>query len=337
MTTALKSLYPILKFVLLGASVVVLLALFFMYGVRLTEILPTEDYFYFRESAQMLWEGVSPYARPKLFYPLYTVVWLFTPLLVGEWYRWVWLFAPLAFLHLILGRKAILLWLFYPVFVSLRYGQVDGWLLLPIFALLQNSRWAPLGAALTLIKPQTAFLLVAYRGIQWLRAREFQKIILAIVAALILVTPAFVLQPNWIPEWLASVRAHPTEECQNATIWGWTCFGSIWLVASLVYGALVLYLTWRVRDRATGLFLLGFLITPILYAYDFILVTPTLKNWRDCLVIVIVSWLAAGLDILVGGWGGAYSLIPLTALCLRTDYAEKFFTRVETRVRGRND
>jgi hypothetical protein len=202
---------------------------------------------------------------------------------------------------------------------------VDGWLLLPIYALLQDSsRWAPLAAALTIIKPQTAYLLVAYRLIQWLRARAFKKIFIASLAGLVLVIPPFLFHPNWVPEWLASVRAHPPDACQNATIWGfWSCFGGIWLAASILYGVLAIFLCYKTRDRAAGLFLLGFLITPILYAYDFILITPTLKTWRECLVMVMVSWISVAIDIAVGGWGGAYSLIPLTALFLRTGYVHR--------------
>lgn len=324
MTTRAKSVYPVVKYILLGAAVLVLAALTFSYLARLGNLVPNEDYNYFRESARMLWEGQSPYTRPKLFYPLYTVIWLFTPLLAGDWVRLIWVLAPLAFIPLILGRKGVVLWLFYPVLVSLRFGQVDGWLLLPIYALLQDSaRWAPVSAALILIKPQTAFLLVLYRVVQWFRAHAYKKLLIAAIAALVLIAPAFLLQPNWVPAWLASVRAHPTEECQNATIWGWTCFGSLWVIVSLVYGALVGFLFFKTRDRAAGIFLVGFLITPILYAYDFILLTPTFKTWRECVLMVVVSWFAVLLDVSLGGWGGAYSLIPLTALFLRTEYAEK--------------
>jgi hypothetical protein len=61
------------------------------------------------------------------------------------------------------------------------------------------------------------------------------------------------------------------------------------------------------------------LFTPILYAYDYILVALTLRSTRECVLLLVVSWLAVGVDILAGGWGGAYSVIPLVALALRAD------------------
>ena len=68
--------------------------------------------------------------------------------------------------------------------------------------------------------------------------------------------------------------------------------------------------------------LFGLLVTPILYAYDYILVAPTIKTWRECALPLAVSWLAVGVDMWAGGWGGAYSLIPLTALALMDEKGE---------------
>ncbi len=317
--TSFKNWITPTKYLLLLASGALLLIALAQLGPKALSTFPNEDYIYFRESAQMLVSGLSPYARPKLFYPLYTVIWLFTPLLAGDWTRAIWVLGPILFLFLILGRKAVVLLPFYPLLVHLRFGQVDGWLILPLWFLLRNAETlAPLSAAAFLFKPQAAWALVVYRLMQWVRRRIWRNLALSLGLALLLILPAFWMRPDWLREWLASVAAHPSEACQNATIWGWSCFGSQWLGLSLVEGGFALALLWRARDQASSIQLFGMLITPILYAYDYILVAVTLKTWHESLLLLAVSWLAVVLDVAAGGWGGAYSLIPLTALALRS-------------------
>ncbi len=316
--TCFKRWITLTKYLVLLASSALLLIALVELGPKASSAFPNEDYAYFRESAQMLASGLSPYTRPRLFYPLYTVIWLFTPLLAGDWTRAVWVLAPVLFLFLALGRKAVVLLLFYPLLVHLRYGQVDGWLILPLWFLLRNTETlAPMSAAAFLFKPQAAWALVAYRLIQWAKQRAWRNLSLALGLALLLTLPSFWMRPDWLREWLTSVAAHPSEACQNATIWGWSCFGTQWLGLSILEGALAISLLWRARDRASSLQLFGMLVTPILYAYDYILVAVTLKTWRESLLLLAVSWLSVGIDVVAGGWGGAYSLIPLTALALR--------------------
>lgn len=311
--------FRLIEYALLVLGVLVLLGLLASQFTRVMRAWPSEDYRYFRSSAEMLLSGISPYSRPKLFYPLYTVFWLFLPLTLGDWTRWLWMLAPVAFLHLTLGRKAILLWPFYPLLVHLRFGQVDGWLILPLIAMLRNwKRAAPIGAALSLFKPQSAWSLLLYRLWQWVRARSWPELAVFAATAFILIAPSFILMPNWVPEWFASVRAHPPEQCQNATIWGWSCFGTPWLALALLEGLFALFLLRATDDQSGAIFLFGVLITPILYSYDYVLVATTVKSWRETALLTAISWLAVGIDVLAGGWGGAYSLIPLAALAMRS-------------------
>ncbi len=311
----------LLEYALIVLGAVVIALLLVTQFARILRAWPSEDYFYFRESAQMLVNGISPYSRPKLFYPLYTVIWLFVPLLAGDWTRWAWTFAPIVFLHIALGRKAILLLPFYPLLVHLRFGQVDGWLLLPVMFLLRDTKtFAPISAALTLFKPQVVWALVLYRFARWLREQAWRNFAIAAIAAFVIIAPAFILRVDWVRDWLVSVAAHPPEQDQNATIWGWLYFGAMGIPFALIEGLLAGFFVWRARDRASALYLFGLLVTPILYAYDYILVAPTLKTWRESALMLAVSWLAVGVDIWVGPWGGAYSLIPLAALGLRAKY-----------------
>ncbi len=308
------------QYLLLGAGLVLLLVVLAQFGARALTVFPNEDYNnFFRASARLVLEGRSPYEIVKFFYPLYTVIWLFIPLLAGDWTRWIWVLAPIVFLHIILGRKAIILLPFYPLLVHLRFGQFDGWMLVPLMFLLRNTeRWAPVSAALFLFKPQAAWALVAYRLGSWLRQRAWRNLALVLGVAIVLVLPAFLVRPGWVPEWLHAIASHPAEQCQNATLWGWSCFGGTWLPFSIAEALIALFLLWRAKDKASALQLVGLLLTPILYAYDYVLVAPTLKTQRECLILLTVSWLAVGIDLLAGGWGGAYSLIPLAALALRT-------------------
>ncbi len=326
-----KNILRLFEYALIAFGVVAILFLLATQFERILRAWPSEDYFYFRESAQMLVNGISPYARPRLFYPLYTVTWLFVPLLAGDWTRWVWTLAPIIFLHIALGRKAILLLPFYPLLVHLRFGQVDGWLILPVMFLLRDTKtFAPISAALTLFKPQVVGALVLYRFARWVREQARRNFAIAAITAMVLIAPAFILRPDWVRDWLASIAAHPPEQNQNATIWGWLYFGTLGIPFALTEGVIAAFLVRRARDRASALHLFGLLVTPILYAYDYVLVAPTLKTWRECAWMLAISWLAVGIDILASGWGGAYSLIPLAALALRTEIKKpgrvKFFS-----------
>lgn len=262
-----KNILRLFEYALIAFGVVAIIFLLATQFERILRAWPSEDYFYFRESAQMLVNDISPYARPKLFYPLYTVIWFFVPLLAGDWTRWAWTLAPILFLHIALGRKAVLLLPFYPLLVHLRFGQVDGWLILPVMFLLRDTKtFAPISAALTLLKPQIAWALALYRFAQWARQHLWRNFVLASISAVVLIAPAFILRPDRVRDWLASIAAHPPETNQNATIWGWLYFGTLGIPFALMEGAIAAYLVWCARDRASALHLFGLLVMPILYA-----------------------------------------------------------------------
>lgn len=48
------------------------------------------------------------------------------------------------------------------------------------------------------------------------------------------------------------------------------------------------------------------------------MVIPLLETTREILILVVVSWVVAALDALVGGFGGLYLVIVLVALAQRT-------------------
>jgi hypothetical protein len=316
-----------LLFLPLGVLLVLLVWLVFVYQGSLLKAWRNEDYFYFQNSARAFLNDESPYAEWRLPYPLYTLLWLFIPLTLGDWTRWLWVFAPIIFLHLVLGRKAVVLWLFYPTLVHLRYGQVDGWLLVPIAWLLDGqNNLGSVGAALMLLKPQSAWALVAHRLIQWGRHFNWKPLAVCGSAAIILIVPAFLIRPSWVGEWLNAVMAYPwvdetltvdvshLQRCQNTTIWGWACFGSVGMILAILEGLLAGFLWWRSRFTPASTFLMGMVVSPFLFIYSQILIAPTLKTWRECIMLVLISWVAVAIDLAVGGWGGAYSIIPLMAM-----------------------
>jgi hypothetical protein len=106
------------------------------------------------------------------------------------------------------------------------------------------------------------------------------------------------------------------------TIWSLLKRGGGWLPVSV---ALLAALAWvsvpllRAREArgdvllAASLFFFPNGLNPV----SSMMVIPLVKTSSEILALVAVSWISAGLDVIVGGCGGVYLLIVLTALVLR--------------------
>lgn len=108
---------------------------------------------------------------------------------------------------------------------------------------------------------------------------------------------------------------------RNMTVWAFIDHGGLWFVPLVLLLAVLSFLAvplLRAQDtRSDVLLALSLFFFPGLNPVSSMMVMPLAKTTTEILVLVVVSWMVAGLDILLGGFGGVYLLIVLAALALR--------------------
>ena len=258
-------------------------------------------------------------------YPLPTIFWIFVPLsLLPSAFSIVFALVPFLFTSYLLGRRGFIVWLYYPLIVQAAFGQLDGWLILPFSWMLKDKpRWAAVGAVLLLTKPTLAPLAVIYVLVRWLRLRNWLQLRWFALALVVLITPAFIIDPLWLLHFIAQLHVRATETnmpTRGAALWAWAWHGGITLVLLPVLLLFVLILCLRLVRRHSDLLplaeILNLLLLPFLYASNLTMLIPLLVTSRRMLIIPTLSWICVGIDVLAGGWGGAYALIPLSLLVL---------------------
>ena len=274
--------------------------------------------------AERLGSGTYTFALPN-YYPRPTTLWIFVPLsILPNWFALLWTIVPLFFTLWLFKRPGVILWLYYPMLVQAATGQMDGWLLLPILWLVENRPWfAGIGAALVLFKPQLGFATVLFALIFWFFKKDVRNLAAFASALCVLYLPAFITNPLWLPEMIDNMQVRANESIlptRGASLWAWAWHGGItlWLLPIVITVALVLvvYAFFVRGKRFQAVQLLGLLIMPVLYASNFVTIIPLVKSSRQIVILTLASWGAVVIDTLAGGWGGAYALIPLTALYL---------------------
>ncbi len=259
------------------------------------------------------------------YYPLPSTLWVFIPLsLMPRWFVLVFMFAPLIFPLLLFKKDGIITWLYYPMMVQCGFGQLDGWLILPLYWLIQDTRWlAGIGAVLVLFKPQIAFFAVIYMLIHWLAQRNWRNLGAFAVTLAIVYLPSFFVCPTWLLAMLNVIGGRTSESnmaTRGATLWAWLWRGdwALWLLPIVALGAAALlgYVFVVRRKRAQVALIFGLLTIPVLYVSSFVTLLSILKTRRHLIVLTIVSWIGVAIDALAGGWGGAYVILPLAALVL---------------------
>lgn len=284
------------------------------------------DYAVYMKGARMVRAGLDPYAALPYWYPLpivlfTTLPWSFLP----DQFAWAFAFIPLGLLHLRYGRNAILWWLFFPLLINVAYAQAEGWLILPLAWLLEDRPvMGSIGALGLMFKPAYAFLLLPLRMVEWLQARRWKEWIVILGMGLFMTACAFLVDREWPLHWLNGVlhRAENRELiARNMTVWPLLQQDNIRLAAFfLLVGAFVLLSLPLLRRRETrGHVLLAaslFFFPNGLNPVSSMMVMPMVQTRREILALVLISWLTAGLDILVGGSGVVYLVIVLAALLL---------------------
>lgn len=259
-------------------------------------------------------------------YPLATLIWVFVPLsALPDWFAIFWFAVPFASIIYIFRRKGLVLWLFWPVLLQANSGQLDGWLLMPLYWVCnERPLLSELSCALLTLKPQLAFLVVPFTLWQWFARRKWKSLLTFATAFAVLYIPAFFLDPVWPLEMVPELVTRSGESIlpsRGVSLWWWRtdnpwATSALFLFIGLV--AVLFVRAFRQIDlQRKAVYLLGLLVMPVLYAVSYITVIPTLaNNRRHLLAITLVSWTALFLDIVFHGWGGAYVLIPVAVLWL---------------------
>ena len=285
------------------------------------------DYSVYIRGARMVREGLDPHALLPYWYPLPITLFTTVPLsFLPDQFAWAFAFVPLGLLHLRFGRNAVLRWLFFPLLINVTFSQAEGWLILPLFWVLEDTPFkSGLGIVALMFKPAYGIFLVPYRVWQWVRARQWKSLTWLAGVSGVMTGAAFLVDGAWPMHWLSSVLRrsdNPELRMRNMTVWAFGGRGELGLAALRV---LLLALFWIVipllRARETrGQVLLAlslFFFPGGLNPVSSMMIIPLVQTRNEIVAMVAASWLAAGLDIVAGGFGGVYLIIVLVALYLR--------------------
>lgn len=305
---------------------VLLLALCGVILAFLIPRLPRElDWLPYDYSLYLAWGQALRHGQITYSYPLPTIFWVFAPLsLLPAPFIFVWAAAPFLFLLAIFGRKGIILWLYFPLLVQTAFAQLDGWLILPLWWLVNNRPLlAPLGAVLLMVKPTLAPLAILVALVRWFVRREWQQLKWFTFILVIFLAPAFVIDPLWLVHFIQQLPVRATEVnvlTRSSSLWAFVWHGGFTLLLLPILFLIILALTLKIirrRKRAIATAeALNLIFVPFLYLSNSTLLAPLLTSTRELVILTAIAWVAVGLDILAGGFGGVYVLIPVTALWL---------------------
>lgn len=131
-----------------GLNIVLLIVATGLLLIVLFNLLPSAlqmwrpfDYGRYIEMASALRQNPQAYGSYvwDTWYPLPAQLWIFVPLsFMPDWFRLIWVLLPLAFILRRLGVRALLLFLFPPLWFAVADGMVDLWLLFPLVWMLEN-------------------------------------------------------------------------------------------------------------------------------------------------------------------------------------------------------
>jgi hypothetical protein len=313
----------------LGALCVSLLLLYWLlrtFGAVLIDRVRLPDYHMFRQIGHDILAGKSAYHSGRLYYPLPTAIFVFVPLaLLPEEAKWLWVAAPVIVLFLVLGRDAVWALPFVPLLVHTKWGQITGVLAIFYVWLKSENKWlSGASAALFCLKPHVAAIPVLWVLSRWCRERDKERLVAFLGTLALLVLPAFWLEPDWPLKWLGNARPFQANVAPSlwGLLWGLSSIRdrpSLWFSAFLL-GAAVSgwWFIWRRRQEmdADRINTWAFVVNPLLFVYDQVLLLSSLKGKRNAVIMVTclsyVCMLAEGL--LVGGSAGTFVLIPLALL-----------------------
>jgi len=147
---------------------------------------------------------------------------------------------------------ALILWtvFWYPAVRGLLLGQVSHVVYLAqvvaVWGMVrQRDTTAGLALAVSLLKPQMAYLLVPLVLLWALRERRLRVVGVFAVATAILLALSFALQPTWVGDWLGEIRRYTTYTAVGSPVWVVTQYylglGALgeWLFSGALYALLL--------------------------------------------------------------------------------------------------
>lgn len=290
---------------------------------RVLEVWHPWDYGNYVEMGRLLRQGLNPYGTDR-YYPLPTILWIFVPLsMLPAWFRIVWILFPFVFILILFRSQGILLFLFPPFWFATTDAMFDGWLLIPLWWLLQNRRYlAGLGAALLLFKPHVVLFTVLYMFFHWTVTRDWENLSVFVLMVSALWLPSFVVDPVWPLKMLAVLQTRVAGisvlPLLTVSLWSWWAVGGwgvlVFLVALLLAGVFFWKAMQNGTRRVASIQIASLLLNPIMLGANMIMVLPTLSRWSHIVAVVAAALGAYALDRAMGNFGGGYALVALIAL-----------------------
>jgi len=289
----------------------------------------TPDYRVYIDGARLVRAGQDPHALLPYWYPLPIV--LFTTLLWSYFpYQYAVAFAliPVGLLILRYGRWAPLWLMFVPLAINVLYAQAEGWLILPIFWILEGQAiLGSVGITALMFKPAYGILLVPYRIWRWFKQRNRLAFVWLFGLVILTFGVAFFVESNWPIQWFNGVTRRHNDAgliTRNMTVWAffhpdrplWSLAILALILSALIY---LVYSLWR-YERARG----GVLLSLTLFFFpgglnpsNSMMIIPLIKNPGEIVALSAVSWVTIILDNSTkGGFGGYHLIIVLAAMFL---------------------
>lgn len=261
----------------------------------------------------------------------------------------IWMFVPFLMALALAGRRAVIL-IFPPLILHTILGQ-STWLVVPLFAYAlwvdhKSARgWHGLIAALVIFKPHIGGLALIWLWVKHRHNRAF--IITSVVSIVLMVLPAFLMQPTWLVDWLSNGRSFKLVSMANlgmipvALLDVGVGFEDALDIAPVLTDQLIIYgfgavlalvllwlLYWR---RGTLTFydwvLVFCLANPLMHDYDLIILLPFIGLFPKRLLLGLAVSIPVWIYAMMTGMYHASILITLVLLMSRLvvldDYLDK--------------
>lgn len=276
--------------------------------------MPFKDLDVYLQVVRALLNGQNPYAVPEAYYPL-PFYFIFLPLayLPLPFAHALWTLIEAGSLIAILRTRAIWALFFAPVVLAFLMGQID-LPMLGILALLRGGWYGGIALGLLALKPQLAILILPWQVWQWWRG-DRQQIALFMATLLLLGGAAFIVEPQWLGNWLA-LSGERLRAPLAPSLWGALAFipPPLYLIVGLAVSVILVAYAYRRGDFAQ-VTITNFLVNPVIISYDLTLLTLFIRDRRAWIILIFLSWLAFGISA-VGWWRGEGPFVLVSAVLL---------------------
>jgi hypothetical protein len=282
------------------------------------------------QTEQFSYTGIYRYPAP--FYTAFCSFFHYLP----DVLLWLWMLTPFFLVVILAGQRAAA-FVYPPFYIHMRLGQ-STWLLLPLYWLAliasENKRvrwWYGLFIPLAFLKPHIALLPLVW--LLWIGRRQIGFWIATFISSALVLTPAFVIYPAWLGEWLAAGRGFKIASIANVNIlpihWLGLAEGMNPIVSErfgllllLAWGGLLaiglLVLLWRRGELEFYDWVLVFAFTnPFMHDYDLIVLLPFIANRPKRLLIAVSAGLLVWVYSTQTTTYNASIVIPLVLIVAR--------------------